>query len=303
MLYGESHFLIERYIRLLTRIEDANLLALYHDEYQKDLAKEHLSQGSLFGGRNVLLIKSEKKIPKADLDLLIALCQKNPDNIFIYAYFGDDFKTSYKSFGKATKSDSVRFFNPFFNEAKMIVQEEAMQLGMQIDASACAHLLESQNGDLGLACNELPKLSLLQRPVTQKEIEEHVFGLAEVKLETFIKELIEKRNFRNSLHHLLEGGEDEIRILTAISTFITQLYLFNTHIKLSGSPDSAAVLGYKLPQNIEKERAALSIKLKPAVYKEGLALLLESELQMKSGIPYDKNSLLLSTLLRLQTIL
>ena len=86
MLYGESHFLIERYTKVLMQIDGANILSLYHDEYQKDLAKAHLSQGSLFGGENVLLIKSEKKLPKADLDILISLCQKNPDNYFIYAY-------------------------------------------------------------------------------------------------------------------------------------------------------------------------------------------------------------------------
>ena len=93
MLFGESHFLIEHYTKLISNIPDANLLSLYHDEYQASQAKEHLSQGSLFGGRNLLIIKSEKKIPKADLDTLVAVCKKNPDNLFIYAYFGTDYKT------------------------------------------------------------------------------------------------------------------------------------------------------------------------------------------------------------------
>lgn len=303
MLYGESHFLIDRYAKLLCTFDDANLLGLYHDEYDKELAKSHLSQGSLFGGRNVLLVKSEKKLPKADLDLLIALTQKNPDTLFVYAYYGDDYKTSNKAFDKRSGGDSIRLFNPFPNEAVSIIIEEAARRKIQIDASAAKHLLESQHADLALACNELDKLSILNRPITTKEIETHVYGLAEVKLEDFIRHLIEKRDFRHDLQHLLESGEEEVRILTAVSTFITQLYLFHIHIKLHGIPDSLAVLGYKLPPEIEKKRAELSIKLKPKNYQEALILMLQAELTLKSGTQTDKTSLLLSTLLRLQAIL
>ncbi len=303
MLYGESHFLIERYAKRLCDVEDANLLGLYHDEYDKELAKSHLSQGSLFGGRNVLLIKSEKKIPKADLDLLIALCQKNTDVIFVYAYYGDDHKTSNKAFDKRSGGDSIRLFNPYLNEAISVIIEEATTHRMRIDASAAKHLLESQHADLALACNELEKLSILGRPITSKEIETHVYGLAEVKLEHFIKNLIEKRDFRSDLTHLLESGEDEVRIVTAISAFLTQLYLFHIYIKLHGAPDSLVILGYKLPSDVEKMRADLSIKLKPKSYQDGLSLLLHAELSLKSGGDFDKTSLLLSTLLRLQAIL
>ncbi|MBN2895699.1 MAG: DNA polymerase III subunit delta [Campylobacterales bacterium] len=303
MLYGESHFLIDRYAKFLCTIEDANLLGLYHDEYDKELAKAHLSQGSLFGGRNVLLIKSEKKLPKADLDLLIALSQKNPDTLFVYAYYGDDYKTSNKAFDKRSGGDSIRLFNPFPNEAISIIMEEGVRRRTQIEPSAAKHLLESQHGDLALACNELDKLAVLNRPITTKEIEAHVYGLAEVKLEDFIRLIIVKRDFRDDLHHLLESGEDEVRIVTAISTFIAQLYLFHIYIKLHGIPDSLAVLGYKLPPDVEKKRAELSIKLKPKHYQESLIHLLHSELLLKSGSQTDKTSLLLSTLLRLQAIL
>ena len=62
MLYGESHFLIERYTKLLSNIADASVLSLYHSEYDFSQAKNHLSQGSLFGDQNLLIIKNEKKI-------------------------------------------------------------------------------------------------------------------------------------------------------------------------------------------------------------------------------------------------
>ena len=61
ILFGESSFLIDRYTKLLTNIADASVLTYYYDEYEFNSAKAHLSQASLFGGQNILIIKSEKK--------------------------------------------------------------------------------------------------------------------------------------------------------------------------------------------------------------------------------------------------
>jgi len=55
VFFGESSFLIDMYTKMLTNIEEANILTCYHDEYDFHLAKAHLSQGSLFGDRNITL--------------------------------------------------------------------------------------------------------------------------------------------------------------------------------------------------------------------------------------------------------
>lgn len=303
MLYGESHFLIERYIRLMSR-SDASLLSLYYDEYRLESAKAHLSQGSLFGDTNLLLIKSEKKIPKKDLETLIALCKKNPDNLFIYAYFGTDFKKSATSaFSAKSGGVAIRLFPPFFNEAKAILLQEASRMGIAMDNDAAYHLLDIQNNDLSLAYNELSKFQVLDRPITAKEVDDLVFGLAEVKVDRLIDRLLNKEDFRDDLHHLLESGEDEIRIITALSTFVTQLYLFNIYIKVHGAANSADILGYRLPAHVEKSRTQLCIRFKPQTYEAMLRLLLDAELKMKSAGSVDKNAVTLSTLLHLQRIL
>ncbi|MDX9756405.1 MAG: hypothetical protein RBT52_02695, partial [Sulfurimonas sp.] len=49
MLFGESTFLIDRYTQTLTNIKDASVAKFYHDEYDFNSAKAHLSQASLFG--------------------------------------------------------------------------------------------------------------------------------------------------------------------------------------------------------------------------------------------------------------
>lgn len=301
-LFGESHFLIDRYAQKLSSIEGASALSLYFDEYDFNAAKAHLSQGSLFGDQNLLIVKTEKKLPKSDLDTLIELVGKNTDNTFVYCYYGDDVKGADTAF-KGSHAGSVRFFHPYANEARAILIQEAQALGVALDNQAAFHLLDIHTGDLSLACNELPKLAILGKPITVHEIDEHVHGLSEIKLDRFIAQVVEKKEFLPTLRHLLESGENEIQILTAISGYVTQLYLFNTAIKLHGIADSALVLGYKLPGFVEKERAALSIKISPEGYKRGLNLLLDTELKMKSTGSPDAESLLISALLRLQTLL
>jgi DNA polymerase-3 subunit delta len=305
MLFGESHFMIDYYAKKLCDLwaADDEVFSLYHQDYNFNDAKAHISQGSLFGGNNVLLIKNDKKVPKKELDELISFTNKSPTNFFIYCYYGSDYKTSNKAFTPKAGADSIRLYNPYFNEAKNIIRQEASQLNLQINDDAITHLLLSQNSELSLACNELEKLSILQAPIHAKEIHEHVFPLAEVKLDALILDILAKKDFRDNIERLLETGENEIQIITALSNFVTQLFLFHSYIKIHGQIDSAAVLGYKLPTFIEKERAALSIKFKLKTYKKLLDHLLQTELKLKSGGNKDTTSILLAALIKLQVLL
>lgn len=301
IFFGENEFLINRYSDIVTNIEDPSVLKFYHDEYDFNSAKAHLSQASLFGGRNVLIIKSEKKVPKKDLETLIGFCEKNPDNIFVYAYFGSDQKTYAKPFAK-TKSMNVRFFHPKEYEAQNIILEIAREKGIKIDKYAVAHLLNIHNGNISLAANELEKFLIYDKEITTKEIDNLVFGLAQVNLDDFIKRVLHKKEFQEDLLNILDHGEDEIRILTAITSFLTQLYMFNIYIRLNGSANALDILGYPAPKFVVDEKAALSLKFKPNIYYKLHKLLLESELKMKSA-NIDKSAILLSTLIRVQKLL
>lgn len=300
MFFGENHFFIDRYTANLGDIADASKLVFYHDEYNFNLAQAHLSQASLFGDTNLLIIKSEKKVPKADLDRLVELCKKNPENSFIYAYYGTDYKSSDKSF--KDYGMSVRFFTPNHTEALSFLSQEAKELKVQIDKYALNHLLTIQNQDLSLAASELRKLALFDGEIGIKDIDSLVYGVAQVSLDQLITQILSKQDFRKNLESILQSGEDEIRIITALSGFVTQLYLFNTYIRINGTPDSQAILGYTLPQFILTERANFSLRFKPVHYKALLGLLLDCELQLKSS-HLNKEAVLFSTLLKLQKII
>ena len=303
VFFGESSFLIDMYTKMMTTIDDANILSYYHDEYDFNSAKAHLSQGSLFGDRNILIIKSEKKVPKKDLDTLIEFCEKNPDNIFVYAYYGSDHKTynNKKAFAKS-KTMSVRFFHPKDYEAQNIVAGVAREKRVNIDKYTISHLLSIHNGDVALACNEIDKFRVYDREITTKDVENLVYGLSEVNLDDFIKKILAKKEYTEDLQNILEHGEDEIRVITAITSYITQLYMFNIYIRVNGAPNALEILGYPAPKFVVDEKAAIALKYKPNTYSKLHELLLESELKMKSS-NVDKSAILLSTLIRVQKLL
>ena len=303
VFFGESTFLIDMYTKMMTNIEDASVLSFYHDEYNFNTAKAHLSQASLFGDRNILIIKSEKKVPKKELDVLLEFCEKNPDNVFVYAYFGSDQKTyNNKKTFSGKKTMSVRFFHPKDFEAQNIVASIAREKNVNIDKYSISHLLNIHNGDVALACNEIDKFRVYDREITTKDIENLVFGLAEINIDDLIKKILNKKDFKNDLLNILEHGEDEIRVITAITSYLTQLYMFNIYIRVNGAPNALEILGYPAPKFVVDEKAALSLKFKPNTYYKLQELLLESELKMKSS-NVDKNAILLSTLIRVQKLL
>jgi len=301
VFFGESNFLIDMYTKMLSNIDDSSILAFYYDEYNFSSAKAHLSQGSLFGGINILIIKSEKKIAKGELEIFIDLCEKNQNNLFIYAYYGSDHKTYTKAFSKKSTM-SVRFFHPKDYESQNLVSLVAKEKNVNIDKYSISHLLKIHNGDVALACNEIEKFRVFDKAITTKDIDNLVFGLAEINIDDLIKKILNKKDFLPDLRSMLERGEDEIRIITAITAYLTQLYMFNIYIRVNGTPNAMEILGYPAPKFVVDEKAALSLKFKPNRYYKLHQLLLESELKMKSA-NVDKGAILLSSLIRLQKVI
>jgi len=302
ILFGESDFLIDHYTKILSNIEDASILKYYHDEYEYSSAKAHLSQASLFGDRNVLIIKSDKKVPKKELETLIDYCEKNNENIFIYAYTGDDHKSYTKAFSKKSTM-AVRFFHPKHGEAINIIAQVAKSKNINIDNYSISHLLNLHNSNISLAINELDKFEVFETQITTKDIDSLVYGLGATNTDELIKKVINKKEFKDDLKNLTEHGEDEIFILTQITSYINQLYMFNIYIRIHGAPNAIEILGYPAPAFVVKEKAELSLRFKPQTYYKLHELLLSTELKMKSAKGVDKNAILLSTLIRLQHLI
>ena len=307
LFYGLNDYMVDHYMDLYKTQLDAkeSMLTLYYDEWDFEQAKNYLSQTSLFGGTNLLIVKGDKKIPKKELDQLISLANKNADNYFLYGF--DEAKTSAKSLQSAFTDKKggvwVRFFEPNIREGMAMLQQKAMQIGLDIDHYALQHLMLLLNNNLALCVNELDKLAILGSKVTSKDVDRLVYSTAPLATEQLLIDLFNKKPITSTITKLLDLGEDEFDLLRSTQYFVNQVFLFHAYIKLNGHVDSAAILGYKLPKQIENQKAQLALKVKSAALLKIFEHLLEGELEMKKAPATQREVLLYSMLIKIQSYL
>jgi len=307
LVFGENAYMIDHYINLYRTKLDAkeSALNLYYDEWSFDKAKNFLAQTSLFGGTNLVVVKHEKKIPKKELDILVALANKNSDNYFLYCYEGSakEAKSMQSAFSEKRGGVWVRLFEMNVREGVAILQQKARKIGLDIDHYALQHLMLLLNNNMALCNNELEKLAILGTTVTSKDIDRLVYSTAPLATEQLLIDLFNKKPITATITKLLDLGEDEASLLRSTQYFINQIFLFHAYIRLNGHVDSAAILGYKLPKQIEEQKAQLALKVKSASLLKIFEHLLESEIAMKKAPSAQREVLLYSMLIKIQEYL
>ena len=308
LLYGDNDYMIDVYIDTYINKCDArdSMLNLYYDEWDFNQARLFLSQSSLFGGSNLVVVKHNKKIPKKELDVLIALCQNNPDNYLVYAYDGlaKDAKSMHSAFVDKKGGIWVRFFEPNIGEGISLLQQKAQKIRLDIDHYALSHLMLLLNNNLSLCANELEKLAILNMKITSKDIDRLVYSTSPLATEQLLIDLFEKKPITATITKLLELGEDEMSLIRSTQYFVNQIFLFHAYMKLNnGQVDSASILGYKLPKPIESQKAQLAMSVKSSSLLKILEHLLDSEIIIKKAHSTQREVLVYSMLIKLQSYL
>ena len=301
LFFGACNFQIEYFSQHAQRVKNVEEpLVLHFDSYDFTQAKMHLSQASLFGNSNSLIIKTDSQIPKKELDVLIDLSSKNSENLLIIECYNDDQKirTMAKSF-EGKNALNVRFFKPNTSEAIGLLKQVASQKHIDIDHFALNRLYEAQNENLSLAVNEFEKLSLLQKKIEAKDIDLLVNGDKSIVLEDLANKLINLKDIKEELKNI--DQENEVAVVNFLQNYIVGLCNFSLYIKANGSCDSVAILGFKLPPKIEEERVRICKRFTTSNYKELLIQLANLEFALKCKTHYEKNSFLLHALLQLQS--
>jgi DNA polymerase-3 subunit delta len=293
MFWGQSDYLVEEYALkvalALSNNEEIN--KVYFEEYNFDKCLDILSSSSLFSSTNILLIKIQKKLPKKDVDKLINACIVNTSSKVIFSCLGDaTYKDMAKSFTKKTLSAEVRFFTPFDNEIIAILNQKALEFGVQTDANTLMHLYNMHQKDLSLSVSDLSKLSILEEQITSKTINNHCFGLGSVDIEEFLIKLFSKQKIAKDLYFILEEGMNEIQLITRITIYTQHLFMINTYLKLHGVLDIKAIWGYALPKNIANQQASIASKFKKDDFIDMLNYLQDLELELKSSKLIDTNA-------------
>jgi len=307
LFYGENDYMCEHYIERYKSELDAreDALTLYFDEYDFERAKGYLAQSSLFGGTNLLIVKTDKKIPKKELETLVSLTRANDDNYLVYHYTGapTQAKSLQNAFSDKTGGVWVRFFEPNVRESMAVLEQKARALGIDIDRYALQHLLLVLNNDLSLAVNELYKLAVLDGKVTAKEIDRLVYSTAPLGIETLWGELFDKKPVAPIIEKLLEFGEDEFSIVRALQYFINDIFLINAYIKLHGQPDFRAIFGYAPPKQVQERKQMLALKVDSGALLRLYETVLAYELMLKKAPATQREGLLYGLLVHVQSLL
>jgi len=307
LLHGENDYLITQYIKHYIEKLNAkeDLLALYFDEWHFPTAKEYLSQSSLFGGVNLLIIRHDKKLPKKELDALIDIAHKIGESYLIFAFSGEPKEAVLLQSSFVPKKDAqwARVFPSQPKEAIPMLQQKAQKLNMKIDHFALSHLYQLLNNNLELSMNELDKLAILEREITSKEIDRLVYSAAPLKPQQFLLNLFEKKPVIETIGMLLDLGEEENDLLRATQQFVLELFLYQAYIKLHGSPDSKAILGYKPPADVEARRKQIATRIKSQKLLEIHEQILDRSLAISKAKGGDKEVLLYGMYLEIQRIL
>ncbi len=305
LLYGREPFFIKEYSQKaadLTNIPKEQRVILYYDEFDFDRAKNYLSQPSLFGDGNLLILKNDKAIPTKELSKLIEICLKTAGSHLIFELYSDDAKKILKQFSKNEDTAYVRFFKPKPYEAFAILKQKAQNARIECDDQTLQYLLEFTGYEIESAIKELEKLSLRPK-ITKSDIEELVYPLSTVDLETLFLDILTKKEAADSIYRLENEEINEMRVILGLENFLQQLFMINAFVKLKGRFDSKELFGYRLPIDVEKRRLSLAIKIKTEKFGDILDLLQKCELKLKSQTHIDRRSLMISTLMKIQALL
>ncbi|MBD3843847.1 MAG: hypothetical protein IE909_18620, partial [Campylobacterales bacterium] len=174
---------------------------------------------------------------------------------------------------------------------------------LNIDNYALEYLTIMLGNNLMLCSNELDKLNILNREITTKDINEFVFSQTPLSVEKLLINVCNKKLDPNIINTILDSGEDANSILRATQNFLNQILLFQAYIKINGTVNSQDILGYKLPKQIEEQKATLANRIKSSRLLKAFEHVLQCELEIKSAPAPQKETLLYSMFIELQNIL
>jgi len=312
--YGLSTYMMEYYThKMINLIDDKSpIKTVYFDDYDFLECKSFLSQNSLFDDNNILVIKITNKIDAKELKTLIEITTKVSNSFFILQLYPIDDEIKYSKISSSAqnqfikfknKSTFVRFFLPNKKECLDLLIEYSKQANTKIENKILLELLNINDDSLEMCIADINKLQIYDEEISLKEIADIHSDIHKGNIDDIIIKVLEKKDFIKEYEGLLFVGFNEIEFISKFNNFLHSLVLFNIYIKENATFDSKEILGYKLPKQIEEQRARLSIRFNIKKYQQLLEFLMDIEMSLKSTATIDKKAFLLSKLLMIQMMI
>lgn len=305
LFYGDNEYSVSSYAKkcALSVGNEDEIKRFYFSEFDLEYVLELVSSSSLFGDKNIVIAKLDKKIAKDDLIALLKSVAKNESSYLFIEFYGDnsDAKIMASYFTKELKAESIRFFEPHANEVIEIILKKAKELKLELTKNEIIELYKSYDGNLALIIGELEKLSIGVQSGLQ--INDLLCSLGLRKIDDLLFELFEKKDVKENFLMLLQEEVFEVELINSMLNFVYRILLFRLYIKIYGFIDSQDILGYTLPKNIQDRISHLATTLKESKLIEILELLLKTQLELKGEPSNSKDAIFLSTLIKIQALL
>lgn len=312
LLYGESRFWIELYSRKIASkiAKDENISRFYFGEYQYGQVFDLLCQSSLFGDSSLVILKMEKKLSKKEIQAFLNALERNLSNSLIVEFYRSDTRSlseyarDFREMAGVFKGKDVieaRFFDPNLNECQRLLLERSQELNLQIEMRNLMFLLNMQNGDIAIALNELEKLTYLNRPIQERDINELCSAIGSVEFDDLFDALLARKDVMKIYARLEEEGLDEMGFLNAISHYFYRLFMFFAYIRSNGKADAKEILGYAPPYFVVEKFSREAMSLRERQYKQVFECLIEWRIKIFSK--GNKGSSAIVALHKLQAIL
>lgn len=305
LIRGNDEFLNEFYANeLKNKFKAENFLSFYYNEYNYDVGAEFLGEPSLFGGDNLLHIKTNKTLPTKEIKNYIEICKKYPNNFFIYELNEDGNYKLNADFFKIFGTNFVRFFKPTnWREAEDILIKLCNNLKINSTSAALERIYKIHNENLNLSANEIKKFASLNLELNLQNIQDMVFGLSEISYEEFFYKLILLENVREKYFLLTKSdGFNETEFLNYMFREFYKLFQIYVKIRINPVLDFKEIFGFNPPIHIQNRLKMASMKFNKENYKTIFIFLNELDFDLKHK-NCDKTTFLLSKILKLQMII
>lgn len=199
----------------------------------------------------------------------------------------------YRLYKADAKSAALGCYLPSVSELKSLIQTVLSQQGLSIDSAALAQLAAYEGADRQVTLSDLDKLCVYmgdKKQVTLADVEALIGNNAKVSTDDVFFALLKGDDIsvQRSIELLWQDGTNSVSLVRAVLTRMMQLLSIRAKVAKGADIDSASRSAVPFIPFAYKEawRSALSV-LSGTQIQNMIHILLETEKQMKSGLPMD----------------
>ena len=311
LLYGESDFLIQMYSKKITNALNVVPEVFYYADYNLESVMSILSQSSLFGDAQVVVLKLDKKLDSKHIKPITNALKNNQNSAIIIEFYQAENKSSaqyardFKAFSASLHTESgdlsgvvdVRFFIPNARESLDCLRTKANELGILINNQNLQIILDMHNNDIALACAELSKFNIIEGEVSKKNIEFLCYGLGSVGIDELLERIFSKKSPFLVFEKMLESGLDEMGLMRDMEEYFNKLFLFFAYARANGKIEPKEILGYAPPNLISDEYKRRCLQVRS---EEGYLEIFKLLGKWRNELMQGKKSISLQSLIKIQ---